>query len=94
MHSVLLLAKRSRSNLRSLSDKLACRLVSLGYPKSQDGRSNLTQFLTFFRDSALDVTTFAAFGFVGFFEREKAENPCYVWVFSLFYVPLKSVNFF
>ena len=31
MHSVLLLAKRSRSNLRSLAHKQACRLVPLDY---------------------------------------------------------------
>ena len=31
MHSVLLIAKRSRSNLRSLADKPACRLVLLDY---------------------------------------------------------------
>ena len=65
-----------------------------GYPKSQDGRLNLTQFLTFLLDFALDATTFVVSGFMGFFESEKAENPCYVWVFSLFYLLLKSVIFF
>ena len=74
MHSVLLLAKRSRSNLRSLAHKRACSLVSLGYPKSQDGRSNLTQFLTFLLDFALDAESFVVLGFMGFFESEKAEN--------------------
>ena len=49
--------------------------VKYGYPKSQDGRSNLTQFLTFLLDFALDATTFVVSGFMGFFESEKAENP-------------------
>ena len=73
-----------RSSLRSLAHKRACSLVSLGYPKSQDGGSNLTQFLTFLLDFALDADTFMWLKFFGFFESEKAENPCYVWVFSLF----------
>ena len=64
---------------------LGCsKRLKCGYPKSQDGRSNLTQFLTFLLDFALDATTFVVSGFMGFFESEKAENPCYVWVFSLF----------
>ena len=33
-------------------------------------------------------------GFLDFLESEKAENPWYVWVFSLFYLLLKSVVFF
>ena len=37
-----------------------------GYPKSQDGRSNLTQFLTFLLDFALDATTFTVLDFFGF----------------------------
>ena len=37
-----------------------------GYPKSQDGRSNLTQFLTFLLDFALDATTFTVLDFLGF----------------------------
>ena len=52
------------------SKRLKC-----GYPKSQDGRSNLTQFLTFLLDFALDAETFTVLGFMGFFESEKAESP-------------------
>ena len=37
-----------------------------GYPKSQDGRLNLTQFLTFLLDFALDATTFTVLDFFGF----------------------------
>ena len=33
-------------------------------------------------------------GVLDFWESEKAENPWYVWVFSLFYLLLKSVIFF
>ena len=33
-------------------------------------------------------------GVLDFWESEKAESPWYVWVFSLFYLPLKSVIFF
>ena len=46
-----------------------------GYPKSQVGRSNLTQFLTFLLDFALDATTFTVLDFFGFEESEKAETP-------------------
>ena len=49
--------------------------VKCGYPKSQDGRSNLTQFLTFLLDFALDATTFTVLDFFGFWESETAENP-------------------
>ena len=40
--------------------------VKCGYPKSQDGRLNLTQFLTFILDFALDATTFTVLDFFGF----------------------------
>ena len=40
--------------------------VKCGYPKAQDGRSNLTQFLTFLLDFALDATTFTVLDFFGF----------------------------
>ena len=49
--------------------------VKYGYPKSQDGRLNLTQFLTFLLDFALDATTFTVLDFFGFQESEEAENP-------------------
>jgi hypothetical protein len=35
-------------------------------------------------DIVLDEKTFGASGKIGFRGSEKAENPCYVWVFSLF----------
>ena len=65
-----------------------------GYPKSQDEVKYLTQYLKILLDIVLDAKTFDASGKSDFWESEKAENPCYVWVFSLFYVPLSSVNFF
>ena len=49
--------------------------VKCGYPKSQDGRLNLTQFLTFLLDFALDATTFTVLDFFGFRGSEKAETP-------------------
>ena len=68
--------------------------MECGYPKSQDEMKYLTQYLKILLDIVLDAKTFDASGNLDFGEIEKAENPCYVWVFSLFYVPLKSVIFF
>ena len=65
-----------------------------GYPKSQDEMKYLTQYLKISLDIVLDVKTFDVSGKSDFWDSEKAENPWYVWVFSLFYVPLKSVIFF
>ena len=46
---------------------LGCsKWAKCGYPKSQDGRLNLTQFLTFLLDFALDATTFTVLDFFGF----------------------------
>ena len=55
---------------------LGCsKRLKCDYPKSQDGRLNLTQFLTFLLDFALDATTFTVLDFFGFRGSEKAENP-------------------
>ena len=51
---------------------LGCsKWAKCGYPKSQDGRSNLTQFLTFLLDFALDATTFTVLDFFVFFGKRK-----------------------
>ena len=46
-----------------------------GYPNSQDGLQNLTQYLTFLLDFALDTDTFMRLEVLAFWESEKAENP-------------------
>ena len=46
-----------------------------GYPNSQDGLQNITQYLTFLLDFALDADTFMWLEVLVFWESEKAENP-------------------
>ena len=54
---------------------LGCsKRLKCGYPKSQDGRSNLTQFLTFLLDFALDATTFVVSGFTGFLKVKRLKT--------------------
>ena len=55
-----------------------------GYPKSQDEVKYLTQYLNILLDIVLDAKGFDESGKSDFGDREKAENPCYIWVFSLF----------